>query len=336
MIINEHEILKRNYQKFSTNRFVVDSPRFWRKEYHPHFNDIFELAEFKQVLTVANTHQSFPLDTGFCTFLAEKLYNWFSGYRFIAIPKKDPSSPEMFLSDLFFVMLDILPQITFTDYKLQQDDFNLVTHKAETGKNDTSKVATGEIDNQKSKHETGINILTKGELKQISTANTENIDDETEQNNQSAQDVFLSAQNQGVTPTTENKRHGGVDGLILNPNEGFTTNTQNTNFGESLRSKSNATSQSQQSEQMLLQDNDATTIHETLTDMTGTQEQENTTAKNDNYIETLDFNRGARLQDFYNLNSARHWHEILHRLTTWILHVNIATSEINYNECETY
>lgn len=336
MIINFDRILERNFQKISTNRFIVDSPRFWRKEYHPHFKDIFSATSFTIILNLVNDNLSFKLPKNFVDYVAEKIFIWFSPYRFVAIPKKDPTAPEAFLSDLYFTLLDILPQISFTDYPLIEDDFNIVSHKAETGKQDTSKVSTGEHEKNESLKGTTLDILTRGEMRQTSGTSTHNADDETEQNNKTVQNGFLSPQNQGVLPTTDSTRHKGVDGVNISKDSAFTTNATTGVFGESLKTKSNVTEQTQSLDDILTQDNDCRTKHDITNEMSSKQEQENTTEKNDNYIETLDFNRVGRLQDFYNLQVGRLWLEILHRLTPWILHASIATAEYNYLDCEVF
>lgn len=336
MILDIDSILKRNYQRVSTNRFVVDSPRFWRREFHPRFKDIFTFAEIQEVCAAANEHLSFKLDATFIDTVALKIYEWFSGHRFADIPTKNPQSTGMFLSDLYFALLDYLPQISFTDYPLDEDDFNVVGHKAETGKNDTSKVATNETSKQATKQETQADILSNGELKQTSTASTENVDEETDQNTKQTTDVFLSPQNQGVTPNIVSEKHKGVDGVTLNPGGSFTTNTSNGVLGDSVKNKSNTSAQAQQAEQALQQNNDMRSTHETNGELQAAQEQENTTQKNDNYTEQLSFDRSSKLLDYYELNNDRLWFEILSRLSRWILQIDIATGERNYIDCPEY
>jgi len=127
-----------------------------------------------------------------------------------------------------------------------------------------------------------------------------------------------------------------VDGVTLNPSGGFTTNTSNSILGDTVKAKTNTSTQAQQAEQELTQDNDTRTAHETGSELGMQQEQENTTAKNDNYVEQLDFNRSARLQEYYNLGKDRLWLEILGRLSRWILQIDIATGDRNYVDCPLY
>lgn len=325
------------YQRVSTNRFIVDSPRFWRPEFHPRFNDIFTIEDFIEVLSEANSDNSFPIMEEFIELVGNELYSWFSDYRFICIPTKMPNSPAMFLSDLYFTLLDVLPQMSFSNFPLIQDDFNLVTHRAETGKNDTTKLGTSEHNKQYAKHETELDILSQSELRQNNEVNTENIDERTDQNTKQVDDYFMSAQNQGVKPTIENTVTKGVDGITLNPNPSFTTNTRNANTGDTTVNKTNTTFQKQNSDQALIQNNDSKTLHEINNELGMGQEQENTTAKNDNYIETLDFDRPSRLQEFYDLmNADSLFAIILARMSKWILQVDIATGERNYNDCQLY
>lgn len=336
MIIDLDSVLKRNYQRMSTNRFIVDSPRFWRKEFHPRFKDLFEFQEFTDIITAAAANLSYELKPQFVAAVSIKIWEWFSGYRFIEIPAKNPQAAQMFLSDLYFTLLDILPQISMTDYPLTQDDFNVVGHKAESGKNDTSKVATAEHNKQANADETRLDILSSGTVRQESNATTENVDEETEQNTTQVNDVFLSPQNTGVRPVSENLKHKGVEGVDTATGGSFTTNTANTNMGESIKNKSNATTQAQTAINELQQDNDTFTKHATDGEQGMKQEQENTTAKNDNYIEQLHFNRAEKLQEYYNLNKDNLWREILSKLSRWILQVDIATGDSNYIDCQTY
>lgn len=337
--------LKDNYQRLSTNRFVVDSPRFWRKEFHPRFKDVFTEDEIRAVIDLAKERVSYELGEVFLATLAKQVFKYISGQRFSQIVTKNPEAPEQFLADLYGILADILPAISFKDYKLIQDDFNLVTHRAETGKNDTAKVATEEANAQKKTDRTAADILSEGTLTHDDSTRTENIDNEGWQNNKTIADTFLSPQNSGVQPTTENidptvpttplnKR--GVNG-IPNPSEApYTTNTVKQNFGESNKSQSNTSGQAKQSTEQLRQNNDIRTAQMLDSEFSSGQSQENTIAKNDNYVETLDFDRGARLQAFYDLVDNRLVSEIYARLSRWFLLVDIATSETNYNECPVY
>lgn len=336
LITDLDQILRTNFDRISRNRFVIDSPRFWRPEFHPRFKDIFDYQEIRNIIELSLVNISFPFRSGFIDSLSIKIFEYFSGYRFADIPAKNPQATQQFLSELYFVLMDIMPSISFTDYPLIDDDFNLVTNRAETDKNDTSKLATGEHNRQGSGLETRLDILSDSTMSQINNSNTENIDEESLQNTKTINDTFLSPQNAGVTPTTTNPEFSGVNGIPL-PNEAaFTTTTNKQNLGDSTKNQSNTFSQGQQSTNVLQQNNDSRTAHKTDNDFGMTQEQESTFAKHDGYVESLDFNRGARLQDFYNLVDNRLWKEILSRLSRWILQADIATSDRNYNECPVF
>lgn len=361
-------VLKRNYQKVSTNRYVVDSPRFWRPELHPRFSDLFNHDDFMSQFLYVNDSLAFPFTTIQAQLMGTECYSLFAPHRFAYIPTKTPSAKAAFLADFAFAIADILPQIRFEGWKLIDDDFNLVTHRAEEDKVDTSKVATDENNVQNTKFDTTGQILSQGLLKQtsesdaettnqstlgqVSTANTDNTDDESNTNTKQANDVFLSPQNQGVTPNNDATKFEGVDGITLNGNGQFTTNTSNLVSGESTKSQSNVSgqsqsledeiiegtkaSQAQKSEDELIQNNDVTHAQSNDTTMSMGQMQQNTNLKGSNYIETLDFNRGARLQDFYDLNRGRLWNELFGRMSRWVLQVNIATSDTNYLDCPYY
>lgn len=333
------KVLRHNYQKVSTNRFVVDSPRFWRREFHPRFKDIFDNSDFEEVIDAAHSSVSYKFKTEIITLMTANLFNYFSGYRFIDIPSKNPQSPQQFLSDMYFVLRDILPNISFRDYPLIYDDFHLVYHEGNEGKRDSTKLGTDEHNNQNSLHRTELDILTEANHESNNTSTTENNDTEDWHNNFTVNDTFLSPQNQGVTPTITNRDPTGLEAILGKGVGGipqvdeasFTTSTSKQNFGESNKGQSNTTSQGSEGRERLTQNNDDRTAHQIDTEMGMNQHTQNDTEKTSDYKESLDFDRGARLNDFYRLTSGREWKEILSRLDSWILHFNIATSEENYN-----
>lgn len=335
-MFNMGNILKCNYQTVSTNRYVVDSPRFWREQFHPRFKDLFTFDDFKSVFLNAQEMLSFKFSDEYLNLMATNLYNYFEGFRFVAIPSKNPQSPSQFLSALYFTLVDILPALSFKDFALDDDDFNNVTNEAITGKEDQSLTNVYEDNKQNSMHKTQLDILSESNHETINTSNTENIDDESWQNNKTVNDSFLSPQNQGVTPTITNEEYHGVDGIPMYDESPFTTTTTKTNFGESNKSQSNTTQQSNEGRERLTQNNDDRTTHSSETNLDSGQIEENRTKKTDDYRETLSFDRSGKLQDFFNLNDVRLWKEIISRLMSWVLRSTIATSEINYNECQYY
>lgn len=393
-------VLEDNYQLYSTNRFVVESPRFWREEYHPRFKDITTENEIKDLFTSINNNISFKLDNSLVDLLGTHFYNYLSGFRFSFIPSKDPQSVEQFKSFLFIVLMEVIPHFSYKAYKLNEKDFNLVTNRGNLGS--LSKTATGINENQytESTDKTGTathETTDIGNTKRTTTNNTEkdnlesmnntkagytgetnsnvnntadvsNTDTEAYQNSKTINDVFLSPQNQGVTPITDNIQHLGVDGITIDDNSTYTTNTANTNFGYSDRTQNNISNASQsfdnevnesQSTEQFNQNNsilenintigsdnqttdnlnnsasvDNENIYNSHLDNTNTVNNENQTTSE--YMESLDFNRGARLQDFYNLNVDRLMFEILGKLTYWILRCNIARSSTNYINIQEY
>jgi len=338
--------LRSNFQTLSTNRFVVDSPRFWRREFHPRFKDIFEEEDFSVVVnSVHEKFISYKIKPEYIEAVAKNLYTWFSGARFISIHAKNPNARLQFLSDMFFVLADILPGISFKDYQLIQDDFNLVTHTADTGKADTANVGTAENNRIGNRDETKLDILSDGYLRHNNATDTQNVDEEGWTNRREISDIFLSPQNIGVKPQLENvdptnpdtpvnKR--GISGIPIKDDAAFTTTTEKNNSGESDKSQSNTSAQSQNDEKSLRQNSDVRTTQEKNGDIEMGQHTENTVVKTSDYQETLDFNRGARLQDFFDLVDVRLWDEILARLSRWILQADIATGERNYNDCVLY
>lgn len=329
--------LKRNYQKLSTNRFVVDSTRFWRPEFHPRFSELFEFADFENVFNDVNEQISFILSDPLLSLVSVNLYEYFSGFRFAHIPAKNPASKGQFLSDMFFTLLDILPQISFTNYPVDDDDFNVVTKRAETGKNDTTRTAVNEINKSATKNETKADILTRNEMGQTDSSNVENIDDMQKRNAKGIDDVFLSPQDQGRLPITSNEQYSGVDGIELQaPGDNYTTNVANRNEGETTLTQTNTSSNAKQSDERLNQDNDIRTAQTFDTATEANQDLENTTAKDDRYVETLSFDKAGKLLEFAELADKRLWNEILRRLSRWVLQVDIATAERNYNECPIY
>lgn len=329
--------LKKNYQVISTNRFVVDSPRFWRPEFHPRFADVFEFEDFTFVFTNVNEQLPFPIGTLPLTLATVNLYEYFSGFRFAYIPSKNPVAKKQFLSDMYFTLLDILPQISFTEYPIDTDDFNVVTQKAETGKNDTTRLAVNEANKTASRQETKSDILNRNESGQSDSSNIENIDDVQFRNAKGIDDVFLSPQDQGRLPITSNEEFTGVEGIELQaPGTNYTTNVANRNEGETTKGKTNTGSETKQAEQRLNQDNDVRLGQSTDNESMANQDLESTTAKDDRYVETLSFDKSGKLLEFAELADRRLWNEILRRLSRWVLQVDIATSDRNYVDCEMF
>lgn len=336
MIINNYFPLRHNYQVVSTNRFIVDSPRFWRKEFHPRFKDVLQVTDFQAVLSMVNNAQSFPLPTTAVTNISQKLFDFFSGFRFAYIPSKDPDSIKMFLADLYFILSDTMPQITISNYPLNKDDFNIVSNLGETGKSDTSKLGTQENNRTDNKHHTELNSQIIGRLEHQDQASAENIDEETNQNTKTYNDVFLSPQDQGAAPVTLNTKGNGVDGLMPTNAGDYTTSISRENMGDTTIGKTNTSAEQQSNTEFTEDSNNTRQFAETGGFMEMGQNQENTTKKDDLYRETLDYHKGARLQEFYNLYADKLWGSILGRLSKWILRVDIATGERNYLECTIY
>lgn len=331
------DYLKRNYQKVSTNRFVVDSDRFWREQWHPRFRQIFpQETAFVATFLDANQHLSFPFDIPFITKAATYLWTWLADYRFSCIPTKEPNSPGQFIADLYFTLLDILPSLEYKEFPLDEDDFNVVTNRAETGKVDTARVATDERNKSGTSHQTQNDLLTANVLSDVSSQRVENIDDRTDQNTKTVSDVFLSPQDAGVKPTINNAALSGVDGITLAPGDTYTTNTNNVNLGDTIKGKTNTTGADKTAENSLTQNSDIRTLQNATNDLESGQSQGNEAVKSDNYVETLNYDRSGKLQELYDLSLDRNWIELLNRLTKWILQAKIATAEYNYNDCEYY
>lgn len=328
--------LRENFQVVSTNRYVVDSPRFWRPEFHPRFKDIFTIDDFKEIIIKVNNTLSFPITDEFIEDITLYLFNWFSGQRFVGIPDKNPLLPKQFLSELYFVLLDTLSQFSLQSYQLGDDDFNVVTNKADTGKKDNTQLTTDELLETNTNIDTYLNSDTNSTFANQNTNAVENIDEDNENNGKQVSDVFLSPQNQGVTPTTVSEKGKGVEGVTIPSSPTYTTNTANNISGDSSVNKSNTTTSGSQSDESFgMTDNSGTTTSNSNNNKS-TNGVNITNEKTDNYQETLEFNRGARLQDWYNLNNDRLWAEILSRLCKYILQFDIATSERNYLNCKKY
>lgn len=330
------EILKCNYQTATTNRFVVDSPRFWRKEYHPRFKDLFNETDFIDILKMVNNHLSFKFDDIFINILGNNLFQYFSGYRFANIPEKNPESPKQFASALFFVLLDILGQISFKDFPLEKDDFNNVTQTAETGKNDTTKLGIAENFKTDNKNTSELNYTGEANLSNNATSTVETVDNSTDQNTKTVNDVFLSPQNQGVKPTTKNEKGKGSDGLAMADGANFTTSVNNQNIGDSTIQKTNTLGGIEELNNETNERQEIKTGAESSGEMGENQDVELTAQKNDVYTESLENNKSQKLQDFYTLYSGRLWIEILDRLSTWVLQMDIATAEQKYTDCKIY
>lgn len=329
--------LDRNFQRSTVNRFVNDSDRFWRPEFHPRFRQIYEdPTDFSALFLEVNDHLSFPLPLDFVTALSVYFWYWLSDYRFVCIPTKDPQAKGQFAADVYFALLDVLPSIQYQDYPITLEDFNVVSNRAETGKVDTSNVAKDERIKNGTRSQTEQDLLTHTASVDNNAHHVESIDDRTDQNSKTVSDVFLSPQDSGVAPTTESAALSGVDGITLSPDDKWTTNTNNVIFGDTTKSNTNTIGADKTSENRIEQNADLRTIQDATNDMEGGQSVSNENVKSDNYVETLDFDKITKLADLYNLNLDRNWQEFLGRISKWILQANIATSERNYLDCDRY
>jgi hypothetical protein len=318
----------RNFQRVSTNRFVVDSDRFWRAEFHPRFKHLFDNAGFISVFQEVNASLPYPVEDEFMNTIARRLFSLFAEYRFSVIPKDQES--EQFLSELFFALLDIFTQFALSHYPLVQDDFNVVTGYVESGKQDHTLKDVKEGMESGSGSSSEANILTQGKLNQRNKARVENIDDESNDNTVTVDDLFNSPQDQGVLPTVENTRFEGVDGVTPNGNGRFTTSTGVNNTGSTTKARRNTGGNEQEGISELIENND---IKQGLTKsdtLDSSQSLEIGTQKNDKIVETLAYDKAQKLQEFYDLNKDRLFLELINRLSRWILQVNIATADTNY------
>jgi len=336
MILSNRFRLRRNFQRISTNRFVVDSKRFWQPTFHPRFAQIFSTDDFENILKKANLMLSFPFSDEYLQIFAEQLFNYLSPFRFALIPAKNPNYRESFLADLFFILRDILPRLNMQMKPLIEDDFNVVSNKADSGKDDFTKLYQGEKADSKNGQETHLDILTNTRNRVQNTATTDNIDEETETNNKSSADNFLSPQDMGVSPNPNNVKHEGVDGVELTNDANFTTNTQTGIFGESVKSKTNETTQGQLGEQEIIENNDARTLHHNEQGQNMESGNELTNRKTDHYTEQLNYDKAQKMQEYYNIMIENLWYEILGKLNRWVLQVNIAISSEHYLDCEVF
>lgn len=330
------DILERNFQRVSTNRFVVDSPRFWRNEWHPRFKDLFTVEDFDDIVKAANNNLSFPLPDDQIEVIGGMFWNWFSGYRFTEIPAKNPQSPQMFLADFYFSLADVLDQISLESYHLEDNDFNVMTKRAEIGKKDTARLGTTEQINSDTNRMTNANITSKTSLENQHTATVENNLEETDQNTKNVGDVLLSPQDQGAAVTATNTKGQGVDGINISPAGSFANQKTISNTGDSIITGTGTSSAGTQSNNGVEQNNDIITGTEKSDRRYFDHIQDNNAEKSDKWTEQLDFNRGNRLQDWYDLKNGRLWWDLLSRLSRWILATDIATAERNYNECQYY
>lgn len=329
-------IFERNYQRVSTNRFVVDSPRFWRPEFNPRFKDIFTIHDFYYILNIVNNNLSFKFDNEFINILTQMFYNYFADYRFAVIPCKNPNAKEQFLSDFYFILLDILGQLSFKQYPLDQDDFNDVSNHAETAKNDSTKIGTEENNKQSNKQQTSQDYTSDTDIYNNTSTNAQNTNETIDQNSKSVSDVFMSPQNQGVKPTTKNQKYKGVDGLQQSDGANFTTNVNNQNGADSTKNVSNTNGLNSDASQRLKENSHILTNMENNGELSTGNNMENTNQKSDSYTENLEFNRSKKLLDFYELNGGRLWEEIISKMSRWILQIDIATSDRNYLDCPYY
>lgn len=318
------------FQITTDYRYVIDSDRFWRKEYHPRFADIITSDEINAIFTSVNTDLSFPLTTGEVSRISTQLMNWLSGFRFVDIPAKNPYCVQQFEGDLYFSLRDVLSQVSFSEYKLDPDDFNVVNNTVDSGKNDRTKLGVGENNKQGSTRNTANDYTSRDTNSVQNTANVESVDENNNTNTTDVSDVFLSPQNQGVSPTNANRKGEGVSGITLNNTDTFTTNTSTALEGSTdvnHRGRIDAGN----TDTHTVEETDDTHINSgTSTELATDQDIELENTKTANLHESLDFDRAKKLQEFFDLNSGRLWLELQNRLGRWILQMDIAQTDNIY------
>lgn len=338
MIFGFLPFLEGRYQRLSTNRFIVDSPRFWREEFHPRFADIFSLFEFVDVFDAVNQKLSYPFSDDYIDEISEQLYQFLSGFRFSHIPAKNPRAPQMFLSELYFALSDILVQMGWANMPIEDDDFNITEKSGETGSRMHSRKDASEDMNTGGGMKTDADIMTTANHEIQNASHVENVDTETDTNAIAIGDTFLSPQNVGALPNQSNIKHSGVEGIQLPPNvnNAFTTAKNNDSSGESTKDQRNTTSADNVANAGLQQDNNIATESTSHSDYKNAQSVEVGSEKTDRIHDRMTFDKAKKLQEFYDLNQDRLWMEIINRISQWILQVSISTGERNYIGFEVY
>lgn len=327
----------RNYQLQTTERYVIDSPWFWRKELHPRFHDLFQSVDFVGVVGEVNKIISFPFSDSSVELFGNKLYTYFSGFRFCAIPHKNPESPNQFLSALFFTLHDVLPQMATNYYTLDEDGLKDHIENMETGKVDTTKLTAKDSAIENNTERTELDESDTSTMSQQNTTTIDNTLEGTEYNSTVTNDTYLSPQNMGVNPTTNNKKGQGVEGLTNDfGNPQFSTSKGVQATGDSTVNNSNSLSSGQQSDNTIGQDRSSKLIGETSGTLSADNSVELDAQKSDKMSSTKDFSLVSKLLNLNDLLSNRLWDEILAQLNGWILSYDIATSDSKYFDCPIY
>ena len=325
-----------NYQTGTTNRFVVDSKRFWRSEFNPRFNQLFTVDDFKTVVNTVNDNLSFSIDATNIDLISKYLYDHLAGERFALVPCKNKDAKNQFLAHMFFTLDDVLGRIAFKKSKITDDDFNVVDNSASTRKVDTTRINTQDDISSKTTLNVVDNNIQNALMEETGATSATNVLDESDTNANSVTDVFLSPQNQGQQVTNTNTKHEGVDGVPLLGSAAFSTNSTATKDGDSVKQVSATDVADTGYTNRVSNDIASNNTNETVSDLKNMHQNGTENQKADDYNEALHYDKGARLKDFLDIQSLSFWIEILDRLSLYVLKVDIATGDRNYFNCDYY
>lgn len=325
-----------DWGRVTNNRYVVDSERYWRAEFHPRFKSLFDLQDFADVVETVNNTLSYPLEPTQVDAITLNLYNYLRGSRFAEIPCKNPDSVAQFLADLFFILDDFMGRLSYKRYKIKDDDFNIVHNTADSGSTDTTNQMTNEQNRLNTLNRTAQEALRRATAETVDRDFVGDVGEIIDTNQTDVLDTFLSPQNQGQGVTNTNTKHQGVAGVPLVGSAGFSTNSSANKMGNSVIGDTIDT-QDEVTQTDATEDNDnATTGSEATNETAMSHATNNTAVKDDRLIARLDFDKAARLKDFYAIQGEPLWQQLLKRVSLWTLKIDIATSDRNYYDCVRY
>lgn len=326
----------RGQERITSNRFEVDSNRYWKAEFHPRFGDIFTPEEFETLFERAMEVQSFPLDTNLTDLIGAYFFDYFSGFRFSLIPSKNIYAKDQFKGALFKVFYELARNMSIRDFKLKDDDFNVVNNTGKSSKNDRTSVDTKETSREGSNKETYTDYNAQKDITNEDGLSVENIDYDSDFNEKGSHDEFLSPQNQGLTPLTENTRGAGVSGIMIATGANFLTAGTRDLTGNSTVDKTNTSSANRTSKNSLIENEKNSVDLKTNTELYGDKGVNVELLKGAEYQESLDFHRGGRLKEFLDMGMTSLLDDALASLDGWILSADIALGTRDYYGTEVY
>lgn len=351
--MTDRQIRNMMRRKTTINRYVTDSNCFWREELHPRIDNLQPLISNKceDVMKVRITDNiwGFPVDEQSTAnaqdvFLRiiEDYFQFVKGRRTWVYTETDGYWTEENIVNTIayaFVMglWDIGKEMLIHNYPLVQDDLRYRSGRTHMGDerqtyhDSLNKVGTGS--RQYTEHDNERNKI----MENTDSAGSDTQNSRATNNTTTINDVFLSPQNQGVTPSKQStnvmnhgggfespENHGVAEVTPNGQNGAFTTNTSNVIEGSTDTVADGRTSTNRNAHSRV-DENDYLEGNETFESDTGAENNVGAKTKNDSEHErqeTLDV--AGVLQSFYDIFKDRLLMEIDNRMLPYYLNMKIA------------